>query len=103
MSAAGEGGYWRGKRGAADWDAERSVIAGGGRGGVGSERSFGLEEPGDWDVEAAVERRVVQVMFTVPKEKLRVVNGSGEETDLGSEDGDGDEEDRARKKRMTVG
>jgi hypothetical protein len=29
---------------------------------------------GDWDVEAAVERRVVQVMFTVPKEKLRVVN-----------------------------
>lgn len=34
------------------------------------------EEDGDedWDVEAAVERRVVQVMFTVPKEKLRVVN-----------------------------
>lgn len=29
----------------------------------------------EWDVEAAVERRVVQVMFTVPKEKLRVVNG----------------------------
>ncbi|CAO2658555.1 Nn.00g062780.m01.CDS01 [Neocucurbitaria sp. VM-36] len=29
---------------------------------------------GDWDVEAAVERRVVQVMFTVPKSKLRVVN-----------------------------
>ena len=36
----------------------------------------------DWDVESAVERRVVQVMFTVPKEKLRVVNknpdGDGE-------------------------
>ena len=28
----------------------------------------------EWDVEAAVERRVVQVMFTVPKSKLRVVN-----------------------------
>ncbi|KAF2183325.1 hypothetical protein K469DRAFT_710849 [Zopfia rhizophila CBS 207.26] len=28
----------------------------------------------DWDVEAAVERRVVQVMFTVPKTRLRVVN-----------------------------
>jgi hypothetical protein len=28
----------------------------------------------DWDIEAAVERRVVQVMFTVPKSKLRVVN-----------------------------
>jgi hypothetical protein len=31
-------------------------------------------DEGDWDVEAAVERRVVQVMFTVPKSKLRVVN-----------------------------
>ncbi|TVY44173.1 hypothetical protein LOCC1_G004930 [Lachnellula occidentalis] len=28
----------------------------------------------DWDIERAVENRVVQVMFTVPKEKLRVVN-----------------------------
>jgi hypothetical protein len=28
----------------------------------------------DWDVETAVQKRVVQVMFTVPKEKLRVVN-----------------------------
>ncbi|KAF1940623.1 hypothetical protein EJ02DRAFT_455922 [Clathrospora elynae] len=28
----------------------------------------------DWDIEAAVERRVVQVMFTVPRAKLRVVN-----------------------------
>ncbi|KAH7317777.1 hypothetical protein BKA65DRAFT_515176 [Rhexocercosporidium sp. MPI-PUGE-AT-0058] len=28
----------------------------------------------DWDVEQAVQNRVVQVMFTVPKEKLRVVN-----------------------------
>ncbi|CAG5137725.1 uncharacterized protein ALTATR162_LOCUS185 [Alternaria atra] len=42
--------------------------------------SFGDERPctpaseADWDVEAAVERRVVQVMFTVPKSKLRVVN-----------------------------
>lgn len=31
-------------------------------------------EDEDWDVEAAVERRVVQVMFTVPKSRLRVVN-----------------------------
>ncbi|KAF3028719.1 hypothetical protein E8E12_000477 [Didymella heteroderae] len=29
---------------------------------------------GDWDAEAATERRVVQVLFTVPKPKLRVVN-----------------------------
>jgi len=35
---------------------------------------------GDWDVEAAVQERNVQVMFTVPREKLRVVNA--EERDL---------------------
>ncbi|KAH6715915.1 hypothetical protein BKA61DRAFT_602152 [Leptodontidium sp. MPI-SDFR-AT-0119] len=28
----------------------------------------------DWDIEQAVQNRVVQVMFTVPKERLRVVN-----------------------------
>ncbi|KAF2261466.1 hypothetical protein CC78DRAFT_355829 [Lojkania enalia] len=32
------------------------------------------EDDEDWDVEAAVERRVVQVCFTVPKSRLRVVN-----------------------------
>ncbi|KAF7512439.1 hypothetical protein GJ744_001374 [Endocarpon pusillum] len=34
----------------------------------------GDEADGEWDVEAAVQKRLVQVMFTVPKEKLRVVN-----------------------------
>ncbi|PVH82026.1 hypothetical protein DL98DRAFT_514393 [Cadophora sp. DSE1049] len=33
----------------------------------------------DWDVEQAVQNRVVQVMFTVPKEKLRVVNADEDE------------------------
>ncbi|KAJ2901958.1 hypothetical protein MKZ38_001148 [Zalerion maritima] len=28
----------------------------------------------DWDIEKAVEQRLVQVMFTVPRERLRVVN-----------------------------
>lgn len=28
----------------------------------------------DWDIERAVEQRLVQVMFTVPRERLRVVN-----------------------------
>jgi len=37
---------------------------------------------GDWDVEAAAQERNVQVMFTVPREKLRVVNA--EERDLAS-------------------
>ncbi|KAL1612366.1 hypothetical protein SLS60_000592 [Paraconiothyrium brasiliense] len=36
----------------------------------------------EWDVEAAVERRVVQVMFTVPKSKLRVVNADVETSSL---------------------
>ncbi|KAH3957650.1 hypothetical protein HBH98_228590 [Parastagonospora nodorum] len=36
----------------------------------------------DWDVEAAVERRVVQVMFTVPKSKLRVVNADVDHVSL---------------------
>lgn len=31
-------------------------------------------EPEEWDIEAAVERRNVQVMFSVPKQRLRVVN-----------------------------
>jgi hypothetical protein len=36
----------------------------------------------DWDVEAAVERRVVQVMFTVPRSKLRVVNADVDRSSL---------------------
>lgn len=38
------------------------------------------EDEEDWDVEAAVRDRLVQVMFTVPREKLRVVNAG--EADL---------------------
>ena len=70
---------WQKRQGAKDWDV----------GGAEQKR----EEDGamdqntndeEWDVESAVERRVVQVMFTVPKEKLRVVNnapeGDGEST-----------------------
>jgi hypothetical protein len=39
-------------------------------------------DEGDWDVEAAVERRVVQVMFTVPKSKLRVVNADPDRSSI---------------------
>jgi hypothetical protein len=39
------------------------------------------DEDEDWDVEAAVERRVVQVMFTVPRARLRVVNAEVERDD----------------------
>lgn len=61
---------WTKRQGARDWGVE---------GGTGGERQSDAvaHEPDDedWDIESAVERRVVQVMFTVPKEKLRVVNG----------------------------
>lgn len=68
---------WQKRQGARDWDVE-----GGGqkRGRSGATAQEGNDE--EWDVESAVERRVVQVMFTVPKERLRVVNngpdGDGE-------------------------
>jgi hypothetical protein len=76
---------WRKKQGAADWDVGRPGEAGG---------EPGEGEDGEWDVEAAAENRVVQVMFTVPKEKLRVVNAdrdavsdidveTGRETEMG--------------------
>ncbi|KAK4134723.1 hypothetical protein BT67DRAFT_434142 [Trichocladium antarcticum] len=35
-------------------------------------------EESEWDVETAVGQRSVQVMFTVPRERLRVVNGGAE-------------------------
>ena len=68
---------WRKRQGAKDWDAERGS----------SEQKEGDvttrdDDDDEWDIESAVERRVVQVMFTVPREKLRIVNGGP--------DGDGD-------------
>jgi hypothetical protein len=82
---------WRRKQGKDDWEdsaEERSntltldgrygAMSGlGDRGGAssrGGTSSGQGEEEEEWDIERAVERRVVQVMFTVPKEKLRVVN-----------------------------
>ena len=66
----------------------------------------------EWDVEAAVERRVVQVMFTVPKEKLRVVNAdalsilskSSVDFEGGENDGGGgeDKENRPDPKRVST-
>ncbi|RFU77491.1 hypothetical protein TARUN_4705 [Trichoderma arundinaceum] len=50
----------RRKQGRQDWE--------GGASGAAAERE------NEWDIERAVENRLVQVMFTVPKERLRVVN-----------------------------
>jgi len=41
----------------------------------------------DWDVEKAVEKRDVQVMFTLPKARLRVVNGDPDGSSLRSVSG----------------
>lgn len=38
----------------------------------------GWEEGEDWDIEKAVENRLVQVMFSVPKDRLRVVNADAD-------------------------
>ena len=70
---------WQKRQGARDWDVEGGEQE---RGNRGEGDHDGNDD--EWDVESAVERRVVQVMFTVPKEKLRVVNrgpdGDGEST-----------------------
>jgi hypothetical protein len=64
-------GLWRHRKGAADWVGE----AGAGGSQVSYNQPYGEHETDDdWDVEAAVRDRVVQVMFTVPRERLRVVN-----------------------------
>jgi hypothetical protein len=43
---------------------------------------YDYDDDEEWDVEAAAEGRLVQVTFTIPKEKLRVVNaGIGDEND----------------------
>jgi hypothetical protein len=61
---------------------------------------------GDWDVEAAVERRVVQVMFTVPKEKLRVVNADAlsllSKSDADFEGGENEGADGEEDKRVST-
>lgn len=64
----------RRKQGRQDWEADARAAQGGG-GGSGPSA-----QENEWDIERAVEQRLVQVMFTVPKERLRVVNG-GEEVD----------------------
>jgi len=76
--------FWRGKRGAKDWEEDGFVNSSGAQssrigrkpvpGQVLPEITIAGDDDEDWDVETAVQRRVVQVMFTVPKEKLRVVN-----------------------------
>lgn len=77
---------WRRKQGRGDWEDSADQIQ---RSNTFTTDSSGrplsydlhglseaenADDEEDWDIERAVERRVVQVMFTVPREKLRVVN-----------------------------
>jgi hypothetical protein len=86
--SASDAAFWKGKRGAKDWDADGTTegVSGPGHGG----------EDGEWDVEGAAQNRVVQLMFTVPRERLRVVNADDDDarsirswTGDGSVDNDG--------------
>lgn len=71
----------------------------------------GGEDEDEWDVERAVEQRLVQIMFTVPKERLRVVNAEIEReeeavfVDPEKEEGyrDEDEEDEGEYERQYRG
>lgn len=56
----------RRKQGRHDWDSDN------------------IDGGKDWDIEKAVENRLVQVMFSVPKERLRVVNPDDEDADAES-------------------
>ncbi|RYP10270.1 hypothetical protein DL764_000762 [Monosporascus ibericus] len=79
LGSIAAGGLLRRKGGRGAWES-----AGGG--GEGSSSAFSQAGPGgdrageddEWDIEKAIERRLVQVMFTVPKERLRVVNAGPE-------------------------
>ncbi|KAL6714899.1 hypothetical protein ACLMJK_007159 [Lecanora helva] len=66
---------WQKRQGARDWETGNNEAR-------RDDATASKDDDEDWDVESAVERRVVQVMFTVPKEKLRVINrgpeGDGE-------------------------
>ncbi|PKS08840.1 hypothetical protein jhhlp_003449 [Lomentospora prolificans] len=68
------GSLLRRKQGKHAWESE--VGAAGTAGGltVPTEAEPRCSTETDWDIERAVEQRLVQVMFTVPREKLRVVN-----------------------------
>ncbi|EFQ98676.1 hypothetical protein MGYG_01697 [Nannizzia gypsea CBS 118893] len=108
----------RRKQGAKDWNANRksgdssilrqgkaryessSAEAGSAVGGASfrsSEDDYDFDDE-DWDVEAAAEGRVVQVTFTVPKERLRVVNaGAGDTID---DDDERDEDKKMKQKQV---
>ncbi|CAI4216961.1 unnamed protein product [Parascedosporium putredinis] len=75
--------YWRlppaAEAGKHAWESEISSSGIGGSLTVPVDSEPRRSTETEWDIERAVEQRLVQVMFTVPKEKLRVVNGESED------------------------
>ncbi|KAJ0115408.1 hypothetical protein J7T55_012687 [Diaporthe amygdali] len=68
LGLGGVGLLQKRKQGRLAWDEAGASASGAGQGA-----GEGWEEE-DWDIERAVEKRLVQVMFSVPKDRLRVVN-----------------------------
>lgn len=88
ISASAE--LFRRKQGARDWGAARPSRGATFRTPKSTRDDFALpldggDEEEDWDIETAAEGRSVQVTFTVPKEKLRVVNATDGDMDNISE------------------
>lgn len=80
--------YLQLRRGPRDWAVDVPDDYFSGRGEIGD------DEDEDWDVEAAAQGRLVQVTYTVPKAKLRVVNAGVGDLVVGD---DSDESDRAER------
>lgn len=68
LGLGGVGLLQKRRQGRLAWDEAGASASGAGQGA-----GEGWEED-DWDIERAVEQRLVQVMFSVPKDRLRVVN-----------------------------
>ncbi|KAJ5678696.1 hypothetical protein N7462_006940 [Penicillium macrosclerotiorum] len=94
VSASAE--LFRRKQGARDWNAKKRLSDGGFGGPRSTRDDLFLGAPGylgddetcdeeDWDVEGAAEGRQVQMTYTVPRERLRVVNASARDMDNISE------------------
>ncbi|GFF67771.1 hypothetical protein IFM62136_07060 [Aspergillus lentulus] len=89
VSASAE--LFRRKQGAKDWGASNRGSRDTGLQTIRSSRDDsaldGLidVDDDDWDVEGAAEGRRVQITFTVPKERLRVVNATAQDLDNMSE------------------
>ncbi|KAL2864623.1 uncharacterized protein BJX67DRAFT_208725 [Aspergillus lucknowensis] len=86
VSASAE--LFRRKQGAKDWGVGNRVSQETGfqtarstRDDFGLDGLIDLDSDEDWDVEGAAEGRRVQVTFTVPREKLRVVNATAGDMD----------------------